>query len=273
MPKKAKAKEWYWEAEQDKIAADEQLKLIRCPGLDESEGLECVGLWLLMLNLMARSVRKGYLLCPTDDRKPMSDTELAVLTGRSSAVVTRISAVILQHGLFSKNGDGIIYSRGMVRKENLRQIRSKAGRKGGLRAKILLEQNVKQNTKQKLGIGIGVDIEEPPNSSSTAGDFAQAKVEAKPASADLRDLAGQAAFMQRGYQCQKTKAEWEILLIDLHGTEGLSHEVLRQEIERTGRHRSEKPFEFKIRILRNEKGKTNGRKPDPGVYVEGREDG
>lgn len=162
---KAKSKEWYWEAEHDKIAADENLKLIRCdPG--DSEGLECVGLWFLMMNLMARSARQGYLVSPADDREPMSATELAVLTGRSAAVVSRLLSIVLQRGLFSKTDDEIIYSRGLVRKAQIRKIRSKSGKKGGLRTQDLLKQTLEQKDKQKLGIVMGIELNSNLNGSA-----------------------------------------------------------------------------------------------------------
>lgn len=177
----AAAKEWYWEAEQDRIAADEDFKLIQSPADWPGEGLECVGLWFLLFNQMARSKRKGFLCDLVDTRKPMSPYDLAKLTGRSASVVLLVMNVLLERNLFSKNDQGIVYSRGLVRKEELRLVRSKAGKKGGLRSQVLLKQIVEQNTEQTLRIGILI----PPDLSSPDGDFAQAKVGANEPAARL----------------------------------------------------------------------------------------
>lgn len=251
--KKPIAKDWYWEAEQDKIASDMDLLLIRSPDDWPAEGLECVGLWFLMLNLMAKSVRKGYLLDPADDRKPMSATELAVLTGRSAAVVSRIQAVILQRGLFSQNEDGIIYSRGMVRKEELRKKRAKSGKKGGLRTQDLLKQNVKQNTKQTLGIG----IELTPNSSSMQCDFAQANAQAKPSEdpppGKYRDAAVRVAFVyashMRGRRMEDVTERVDAFEAMLEM--GVPEEYLTRDLKRRppDRDRSEQLWQIKKRAF------------------------
>jgi hypothetical protein len=171
----AKAKDWYWEAEQEKIAADPNLLLIRGPdeGLP-TEGLECVGLCFLMLNQMSRSSRKGYLSSVQNPALPMTTEQLAVLTGRSVEVTARVLAVVMEWDFFSLSADGFIYSRGMVRKEELRKKRALAGRKGGLRSQeILLKQVVEQQVEQSVRIkdksSSKEEITNPPDFSPRVG--------------------------------------------------------------------------------------------------------
>jgi predicted transcriptional regulator len=241
MPRKKKnAKDWYWEAEQDKIAADENLKLIRSPDDGPAEGLDCVGLYFLMLNEMARSVRKGYLLSPADDRKPMSATELAVLTGRSAAVISRTQAVILQRGLFSKTDTGIVYSRGMVRKEELRKKRAKCGKKGGLRTGDLLKQIVEQNGQQNLGIGIEI---QSPSSNLPEEKFAQAKSGCPPSA---HDLAVKWCFMRRGTGKESAQDAAEVFAGMI--AVGISSLAIDAEIDSPKRDRAEYLWEFRKRV-------------------------
>ena len=250
MPPKKKpaSKDWYWEAEQDKIAADPDLKLIRSPegGPHDSEGLDCVGLWTLVMNLMAMSSRKGYLSDPADRDKPMRFTDLALLVSRSECLVSRLMEVILKREMFSKNEQGIIYSRGMVRKEELRKIRSKSGRKGGLRSQVLLKQNFKQNTEQTLGIGIG--IETP--SSSNGVDFAQAKFD---------DAAHRLAFLYRS--CLKGRRPEEETIVVQAFTEMLAMGATEDEITRDlkrgppARNRAEYLWQINNRLLEQNTGK------------------
>lgn len=240
--KKTVAKDWYWEAEQDKIAADQDLKLIPSPEGWPSEGLDCVGLWFLMLNLMSRSARRGYLCSPADDRKPMSFDELAVLTGRTKAVVTRLANVILLRGLFSKTEDGIIYSRGMLRKEELRKKRSKSGKKGGLRTRDLLKQIAKQNEQQTLRIRI-----QNASESFNGDDFAQAKVEAK-----FDDAARRLAFVYRG-AIRGRRPEDESVCVEAFAemlAMGLSEDLLTAELRKgpPQRDRGEYLWQIKKRL-------------------------
>jgi hypothetical protein len=270
--KKIPVKDWYWEAEHDRIAADEDLKLIRSPDGWPSEGFDCVGLWFLMFNLMSRSPRRGYLLSPADNRKPMSSHELAVLTGRAEAVVSRLQAVILLRGLFSKTEDGIIYSRGLVKKEELRKIRSKSGKKGGLRSQSLLKQKFEQNTEQTLGIGIKEQTVSsapesaekshaatPPHLMGVQGEgfaqaksFAQAKVRAKTQAGEELDsmlggLAQEAAFLQGKGTGATAVSEWFVLFGDLVNL-GLTVEEIAAEVQRDDRERAEKPWELRKRM-------------------------
>lgn len=87
------------------------------------------GLWIDMLSLMHLSPRRGYLLAVNG--KPHTHEQIARLTGCSSDDVSLLLAELQSSGCFSCTSDGTIYSRRMVRDEEIRQVRSDAGRKGG----------------------------------------------------------------------------------------------------------------------------------------------
>jgi hypothetical protein len=235
-------KSWYWEAEHDKIAADEALRLVPSPEGWPGEGLECVGLWFLLMNAMWRSPRVGYLCDPVDEKMPISTTSLAKLLGRDEQVVCRVMTVLLAHNFFSKNDQGIIFSRGILRKLELRKKRSKAGKKGGLRTGSLLKQNAKQKPKQTLGIDIGIQGQEELKPSQGG--------EISPKEPDLETLAAQAA-LKSGRDTPKWRTDWLTHLQDLVDA-GFTIEALSAEIN--AKKRTETPWEFAKRLT----GATNG---------------
>jgi hypothetical protein len=76
-----------------------------------------------------------------------SHKTLAKLVGLSPQTTLKLLKELEENGVFSRDEDGAIYSRRMVRDEELRKIRAEAGSKGG--NPILLGNLVKQNGKQK----------------------------------------------------------------------------------------------------------------------------
>lgn len=86
------------------------------------------GLWIRMLSIMARSKKKGLLL---DGEAQMKSKTLAKLVGISEAETDALLGELFEHGVPSKNEDGIIFNRRMVREASLSVIRSEAGKKGG----------------------------------------------------------------------------------------------------------------------------------------------
>jgi hypothetical protein len=98
------------------------------PGL-RSVSLEARGLWIDMLCLLFESGRRGYLQHSTG--KPVSDEQLARMTGGSSGQVSRLLRELEDSGVFSRTEHGTIYSRRMIRDERKRTACSEAGKKGG----------------------------------------------------------------------------------------------------------------------------------------------
>jgi biotin operon repressor len=98
------------------------------PGL-RSVSLEARGLWIDMLCLLFESGRRGYLQHATG--KPVSDEQLARMTGSSSEQVSRLLQELDDSGVFSRTEHGTIYSRRMIRDERKRKACSEAGKMGG----------------------------------------------------------------------------------------------------------------------------------------------
>ena len=78
-----------------------------------SISLEARGLWIDMLCLLSGSGRRGYLQHVTG--KPVSDEQLARMTGGSSEQVSRLLQELEDSGVFSRTEHGMIYSRRMIR--------------------------------------------------------------------------------------------------------------------------------------------------------------
>jgi hypothetical protein len=130
-----------------------------------SVSLAARGLWVDMLCLMFEASKRGYLIL---NEKPVSVEQLARMVGGNTDEVFGLVDELLQSGVASRNGIDVIYSRRMVRDEELSQKRAKAGKKGGnpkllknkevtRDAEILLKQNAsktqakrKQTGKQNL---------------------------------------------------------------------------------------------------------------------------
>ncbi len=94
-----------------------------------SVSLEARGLWIDMLCLLFESGRRGYLQHATG--KPVSDEQLARMTGGSAEQVSRLLRELEDSGVFSRTEHGMIYSRRMIRDERKRAACSDAGKKGG----------------------------------------------------------------------------------------------------------------------------------------------
>lgn len=90
--------------------------------------LAAKGLWIEMLCLMHESDRRGYL---QSNGKPVPQDQLARMTGCSSDEVSQCLEVLEISGVFSRTKNGIIYSRRMVRDEEVRQKSIINGRLGG----------------------------------------------------------------------------------------------------------------------------------------------
>lgn len=86
------------------------------------------GLWIEMINIMHESVKPGHLLI---NGKPVTETQLALLTGAPSTQVKELIDELEAAGVFSRNRDGVIYSRRMTRDHKRAQTARKNGRKGG----------------------------------------------------------------------------------------------------------------------------------------------
>lgn len=102
------------------------------------------GLWVELMCIAHESEEYGKL---KQNGRGFSHKTLAKLVGLSPQTTLKLLKELEENGVFSRDEDGAIYSRRMVRDEELRKIRVEAGSKGG--NPILLGNLVKQNGKQK----------------------------------------------------------------------------------------------------------------------------
>ena len=113
------------------------------------------GVWWEMLCLMHESERRGVMVL---NGHAMSDEAIGRLLGLDNQNLTSALTNLLTSGVASREDEtGAIYSRRMVRDENLRKIRTEAGNKGG--NPVLLNQKPTTQDKQ---------IPTPSSSSSTS---------------------------------------------------------------------------------------------------------
>lgn len=85
------------------------------------------GLWIEMMAIMHEGEPYGHL---TAQGRPISDDMLARLVGESPTAVRRAVKDLDANGVFSRTNDGIIFSRRMVRDEEIRNVRAAAGALG-----------------------------------------------------------------------------------------------------------------------------------------------
>jgi uncharacterized phage protein (TIGR02220 family) len=98
------------------------------------------GLWMDMLCLMSENDPRGFLKL---NGKPVSADQLARMTGGQPDEVSRLLTELETAGVFSTDR-GIIYSRRIVRDEEIRTARSHCGAMGG-RPKSKTKAKAKQN--------------------------------------------------------------------------------------------------------------------------------
>lgn len=78
------------------------------------------GLWIEMLGFMAHSVRHGYL-CKVNSSEPMPPEDLGKILGQPIDEIKRLIQELEDNGVFSKTGDGLIYSRRLLKDAKIRK--------------------------------------------------------------------------------------------------------------------------------------------------------
>jgi hypothetical protein len=105
-------------------------------------GYAARGLWADMLSLMAMSERRGFLIA---GKKPVTTAEeLARLTSGTAREVKQLLNQLESAGVLARDGEGVIFSRRMVRECEESARKSAAGRQGGNPA--LFKHEVKQKS-------------------------------------------------------------------------------------------------------------------------------
>ena len=104
------------------------------------------GVWVDMLCLMFECDPRGVL---ATGGKPWGDDEIAsVISGQTAEVLSCIQELLTKE-VASRNGAGAIFSRRMVRDEQIRRERAKAGAKGGSKPKAKPKANSQQSTEEE----------------------------------------------------------------------------------------------------------------------------
>jgi len=106
------------------------------------------GLWMDMICFMHEGTPYGHLKV---NRKVILPCNLAVMVGANLEEIGRLLEELEEAGVFARDEEGCIYSKRMVRDENLRNIRAEGGKKGGnpalLRGKVKGKVNLMDNHK------------------------------------------------------------------------------------------------------------------------------
>ena len=91
--------------------------------------LAAQGLWMRLLCLAAKSNPTGFVAVAG---RPCSSTDIARLSGVPEQEVESLLGELSRNGVFSRDAQGRIYSRRMVRDNRKRQKLRKNGQKGGV---------------------------------------------------------------------------------------------------------------------------------------------
>jgi len=120
------------------------------------------GVWFEMILMMHESEERGVLML---NGKPYPNEALARALGLDNQILTTTLTTLTTYGVAKvRKEDGAIYSRKMVRDEEIRQIRIKAGSKGG--NPNLLNQKATTTVNQKTTTR--VNQKSTPSSSSSS---------------------------------------------------------------------------------------------------------
>ncbi len=103
----------------------------------QSCSLAANGLWIKMICIMHQCTPYGYLMLKD---KPMTIAQLARNVGEQEKVIEELLIELDEADVFGRDAQGCVFSRRMVRDENIRNKRAEGGKLGG--NPILLKQKV-----------------------------------------------------------------------------------------------------------------------------------
>ena len=137
---------------------------LRDPGL-RSCSLAARGLWIDMLAFMHEAEPYGHLRVNGQDLRPAA---LARMVGSHLRGVERLLAELEQGGVFSRTEQGTIFSRRMVRDQELHQMRARYGHLSVNHPDVPRKKDrVKDTMKDTLSPSIGESLGGSPSSSSS----------------------------------------------------------------------------------------------------------
>ncbi len=145
---------------------------LRAPGL-RSCSLAARGLWIDMLAFMHEAEPYGHLRINGQDLGPAA---LARMVGSHKRDVHRLLAELEQAGVFSRTEQGTIFSRRMVRDQELHQMRARYGHLSANHPDVPRKKDrVKDTMKDTLSPSIGVSLWGSPSSSSSSSSSSSKK--------------------------------------------------------------------------------------------------
>lgn len=109
------------------------------------------GLWIDLLCVMHTAEKRGFLQA---NGSKLEANDIAKLVSAPEAEVKQAVSNLERWGVFSRDGEGSIYCRRMVKESGLSSKRAAAGRKGGLASKL---QAKPQATHGMGWVGMGKD--------------------------------------------------------------------------------------------------------------------
>lgn len=121
------------------------------------------GLWIELMCIAHEGGTYGVL---SINGRPMAPAQIARMVGESPASIVRLLTELEDAGVFSRDEQGCIFSRRMVKDEHVRNVRADAGRLGGN------PNLLKQSSKQKG------NLDPPPSSSSSSSSSSSEKRDA-----------------------------------------------------------------------------------------------
>lgn len=123
------------------------------------------GLWIELMCIMHEADEYGTL---TVNGKGMTLQQIARMVGESPAALKKLLDELEDAGVFSRADDGSIYSRRMIRDENLRSVRAAGGEAGKSFGQLGAEHGKKGGRPRKETGVKKPPLEPPPSSSSSS---------------------------------------------------------------------------------------------------------
>lgn len=180
------------------------------------------GLWIELMCIAHESETYGIL---TVNGRPMSSAQLARMVGETPRLIERLLAELEEAGVFSRNEEGAIFSRRMVKDEAIRNVRAEAGKKGGnphlVGSKV--GDLVKQTGKQSP----------TPSSSSSSSE----ENPLSPAHDDRHDIPGLSGYHPADWQPDQTLLDGYLAKagIPMPSPEDLANALTRFNLNFTGK--------------------------------------
>lgn len=147
------------------------------------------GLWIEMMAIMHEGEPYGHL---TAQGRPISDDMLARLVGETPAIIRKSMKDLEANGVFSRTEEGVIFSRRMVRDEEVRDARAAGGSLGKVHGAKGASHGTKGGRPRKEKPPLaddarGVILPPPSTSSPSSSSFVDDDGEAR--AIDFADLA------------------------------------------------------------------------------------